>query len=488
MYLIPKAHCNSENPWLEWRLSFSIVEKTIFESVKYIFRKVYLLCKSLTTIWNREYHFPSYVLKTVFLWTYEDWKKSKQEFTEDDILNMMLQLFQNLYKYCKDGVVPMYFIPEVNLLDQYSEKFDEAFITRIQAFGNLQSLSLSICKHFKEQFSSALRFCFDVPYFYREKIQENKGILDNEDTLELMRELYITLLFMLRKSMFPELDNNCLHVLYYLMVYGHSCIPYRLTLDFELIPVNFIKMYFASIKKFVNDFFPPDVSAIFDVSLDDNIKARVQNTLLKSFQKEELPENWINGNFDNHDMLFLHEWYRFGNREQTEKVHGEIMREQTFFELDLVFEYIASYINSRFEEKFKLKCFKEIKARTEAQTHSVGSVPLVREDFLRHLVQDMFEMYSYGFTDGKFHLPTPAIYMSYLRQLVVNMKCKAQNELNNSNDNVLNSQFYKSLDRGFIIDGRISDGWGFCNKEGIYVAYGRRKAKRVPFSWTFIDK
>ena len=149
MYLIPKAHCNSENPWLEWRLSFSIVEKTIFESVKYIFRKVYLLCKSLTTIWNREYHFPSYVLKTVFLWTYEDWKKSKQEFTEDDILNMMLQLFQNLYKYCKDGVVPMYFIPEVNLLDQYSEKFDEAFITRIQAFGNLQSLSLSICKHFK---------------------------------------------------------------------------------------------------------------------------------------------------------------------------------------------------------------------------------------------------------------------------------------------------------------------------------------------------
>ena len=99
------------------------------------------------------------------------------------------------------------------------------------------------------------------------------------------------------------------------MVYGHKYIPYRLTLDFELIPVNFIKMYFASIKKFLNDFFPPDVSAIFDVSLDDNIKARVQNILLQSFQKEELPEKWINGNFDNHDMLFLHEWYRFGNSE-----------------------------------------------------------------------------------------------------------------------------------------------------------------------------
>ena len=34
--------------------------------------------------------------------------------------------------------------------------------------------------------------------------------------------------------------------------------------------------------------------------------------------------------------------------------------------------------------------------------------------FLKYLVQDMFEMYSYGFTDDKFHLPTPAVYMSYL--------------------------------------------------------------------------
>ena len=69
----------------------------------------------------------------------------------------------------------------------------------------------------------------------------------------------------------------------------------------------------------------------------------------------------------------------------------------------------------------------------------------------------MFQMYSYGFTDGKFHLATPTIYMSYLRQVVVNMKCKAQNELNTGNDNVLNYYFYKCLDRAFIIDGRISD-------------------------------
>ena len=492
LYLIPKAHPNSEKPWLEWRLSFSIVEKNIFESVRYIFRKVYLLCKSLMKTWQMKYKydFPSYVLKTVFLWTYEDWKKSKKEFTEDDILDMMLQLFCNLYEYCKDGVVPMYFIPEVNLLDQYSEIAEGGFITILQARTNLQSLSLSICEHFQEPFSSAAIFCsshylqpsyFGLPYLYREKILENKDIFDNEDKLELMHELYITLLFILKQGILQKFDDdNCFNVLYYLMVYGYSYIPKMSHL--EAMPIGFIIAYSTSIKKFFKNLFPVDVAVLFEDSLDREIRARTQENLLQSFKEEELPEKWINGDFDNHNISFLHEWHRFGNREHSEEVHKQIMGEKEFFELDLLFQYLASYINSRFVEKFKLRCLKEIKARTEAPTGSPKSY------FLRHLVQDMFEMYSYCFTDGKFHLPTPAIYMSYLRQLVVNMKCKAQNELNNGNDNVLNSFFYNHLDRTFIIDGRISDEWGFCDKEGNYLSYSRRKENTVPFSWTFIDK
>ena len=98
LYMISKAHPNNKNPWLEWRLSFLLVEKKIYESIPYIFRKVYLLCKSLTRIWNRKHNFPSYVLKTVFLWTYKDWQRSKMEFTEDDTLNMILEIFSNHYK------------------------------------------------------------------------------------------------------------------------------------------------------------------------------------------------------------------------------------------------------------------------------------------------------------------------------------------------------------------------------------------------------
>ena len=159
LYLIPKAHPDSKKPWLEWRLSFSLVEKKIFDSVPYIFHKVYLHCKSLTRIWKGKYNFPSYVLKTVFLWNYEDWQKSENEFTEDGILEMVLQLFINLYEYYKEGVLPMYFIPEVNLLAQYSKTEQENIITELKALADLQSLSSSICKN------SSKPFCqISVPY------------------------------------------------------------------------------------------------------------------------------------------------------------------------------------------------------------------------------------------------------------------------------------------------------------------------------------
>ena len=96
----------------------------------------------------------------------------------------------------------------------------------------------------------------------------------------------------------------------------------------------------------------------------------------------------------------------------------------------------------------------------------------------------MFEINSYGFTDGKFHLPTLAVYMSYLRQLVVNMSCRVQNEKNNGND-VINLE---STGLCHDIDGSISDQWWFFLKEGKYVIYFQRKVTAIPFNWTFINK
>ena len=111
----------SNSPWVEWRLSFSVVEKEIFVNLPWLFRKVYLLCKTVAAEWKEKYKFPSYILKTIFLWKYESWQKTNKEYTENDLLTMMLDVFVYLLKCYENQNVQMYFIPEQNILEQYSK-------------------------------------------------------------------------------------------------------------------------------------------------------------------------------------------------------------------------------------------------------------------------------------------------------------------------------------------------------------------------------
>ena len=106
--------------------------------------------------------------------------------------------------------------------------------------------------------------------------------------------------------------------------------------------------------------------------------------------------------------------------------------------------------------------------------------------FLRYLVHHMFEMYSYDFTNGKFYLPTRAVYMSYLRQLEDNMAYRVQIEENNKNEIIeLNSNYPIKFQ---LINRRISDKCNFFLKEGNYVTNFQQKVIAIPFNWTFVNK
>ena len=487
LYLIPKAHPNSEKPWLEWRLSFSLVEKRICESIPYIFRKVYLICKSLWKAeWKGECNFPSYVLKTVFLWTYEHWQKSGKQFREDDILEMVLELFESLYKYFIKGVVPMYFNQEVNILDQYPETVKSDTIEHLKPMTNLESLSSLISENSEKAFVNFdLFFVFkwgfpdihttlignpfypDVHYLCSEKIFQNKGITNNEDKLEFLHELYLNFLLLLRKIM----QNQCvgslvIYNLYYLMIYAHNYIPNDISCDVN----NFIMKYKASFGKFLGTFFPYDVGELLkgnESDVDSKIKLETQRVLCKRYKMEELPEMWINGDLDNHDILIVHDMYKFGNKKHSEKLHKEIM-EDNFSKFDSVLESLVNNLNSYFSQKFKKSICLKVVPSTDTIDYSV----LINACDLKHLVQDMFEMYSYGFTDGKFHLPTPAVYMSYLRQLAVNRTCRLQIEENNDKQCCMST----------------TNQWGFFVKKGSYVTYHQQKATTIPFDWTFIHE
>ena len=544
--MIPKSHPTAENRWIEWRLSFSLVEKEIFGNIAYLYRKVYLLCKKLTSTWKEKYSFHSYELKTVFLWTYENWEKSGKGFTEDDILSMMVDVFSYLLACYEDRNVPMYFIPELNLLEQYpmtkqeqllnclqgecqdvghaaKEKLPEkdlisqsqkCLILEIQKFAIQTSLTKIILKRFTYPFPPIVRnsrnlqiyLSREIPsyqhifYLFKEKILHNGGILKDEDKAELLCELYITFFFLLHERVFNISDLNVIetkciehdyfqHILYFLMVFRGSASEDDITFDF-------IMNYCESINEFFNDYHPFDKHCLSGLifkpfsSLDTDKRLEIQANLREEYDTKDLPEKWLNGDLDNYGMSLIHTMNQLGNREKSEELQN-LIEGKFFWQTDSNFKLLVDNLNKYLSENFSKRFSKEIKT-----VNTKHGAPVQRSYFLKHLVCHMCEMYNYGFTNSKFDLPRPAVYISYLSQLLLNMKCNVQHEINSGNNKIIHP-FNKEptlrlignpLRKTSSMNENIHDEWGFTVKENSnsYVDYSHRKRKLIPFTWTLI--
>ena len=141
--MMPKAHPNRDDPGFEWRVSFSLIEKRILGKIHYLFRKVYLICKKIAVIrkWKKQYNFPSYILKTAFLWTSEKKWKEPEKFIEDNILSMILEIFNYLKNRFEKNHIPNYFILEMNILEQYSQTVKKDSINSDKLIGELAVLA-----------------------------------------------------------------------------------------------------------------------------------------------------------------------------------------------------------------------------------------------------------------------------------------------------------------------------------------------------------
>lgn len=141
--MMPKAHPNRDDPEFEWRVSFSLIEKRILGKIHYLFRKVYLICKKIAVIrkWKKQYNFPSYILKTAFLWTSEKKWKEPEKFIEDNILSMILEIFNYLKNRFEKNNILNYFILEMNILEQYSQTVKKDSINSDKLIGELAVLA-----------------------------------------------------------------------------------------------------------------------------------------------------------------------------------------------------------------------------------------------------------------------------------------------------------------------------------------------------------
>ena len=121
--VVPKAHENSNQPCIEFRLSFSLLEKLLVKSFtcdqKYYHCLLKIYSINLKSNKKKRKGFSSYHLKNLIFW-----KQSKEDVSFRKQRIMELQpclLFKKLKSYVKTRC-PNYFIPENNMILKYSKE------------------------------------------------------------------------------------------------------------------------------------------------------------------------------------------------------------------------------------------------------------------------------------------------------------------------------------------------------------------------------
>ena len=144
---------------------------------------------------------------------------------------------------------------------------------------------------------------------------------------------------------------------------------------------------------------------------------------------------------------------------------------------------------------FPDRCLKEIMAAKERKDDGTMMNYDGKSYILSHLVDHMSEMYNYGFTAGKFNFPTPAVFMSYFSQFLLNRQVvneiddeTNQNRPSFSNQNVPNV-LANSLNKTTDTNDNTKNKWGFTVKKGEcynYVTCDQCKYTTIPFRSTLM--
>ena len=154
-HLVPVGHPLSARKSLEWRLSFSIAERTLVWSFNHTQMQCYaamkLILKEYVKTKCAEKHksvLCSYFIKTFLFWQFEKTDLSFWQIT--NLSGCIMSLLREFYVCIQTGVLRHYFVPRFNLLEkkltpdakiQLLQIFSNAIETGIAIIGHCQSLS-----------------------------------------------------------------------------------------------------------------------------------------------------------------------------------------------------------------------------------------------------------------------------------------------------------------------------------------------------------
>ena len=492
---------------------------------------------------------------------------------------MIVDVFEFLHKCYEETNVPMYFIPELNLLEEYSKtkkekllnhlqgqtkqeystkhkvggnmlaKAEKKLISEIRKLTNMESLAKLICERYRYPFAPVVQkwtggldkavaiiaginsgigekvnmYDREQPshenlyVLYNKKIKQSSGILENEDKLELLCELYVTFLFLLHKRLFGtkgHVLHDCFeHSLYFLKIFEITDVEVDdgIIETYDIIDsanddiITFIKKYSESIINFFDKYHPLErkrLSGTIDYCFPRSGENTKNLDKYKMFLNEntfkKLPQNRLNENLDGLDDQYLSLIYgrnigRYvGNSEQSQELQ-KLIEEEKFWQDDLKFKSLVDKLNAYMSTSFRNRFLHEINAAKKAcEEHPKHQ----KSYLLKHLVYHMCDMYNYGFTESKFYLPTPAVYISYLSQLLLNIKCSMKKKMEDEADNFklheefLHRKFRQDIQKFIgspLTETNNKEQWGFTVKVGdTYVNYENCKGTIIPFTFGLV--
>ena len=161
-HLVAVGHPHSDTKLMQWRISFSVAERTLVWSFNHVQMQCYAIMKIVLKEFIKVRCSPqnqilcSYFIKTFLFWKYET---NEQRFWRANNLRECIKYVLTEFSKCvREGVLPHYFIPSFNLL---SVKLTRAAqIELLQLIDIIIQSDISIvneCRTFKNIWSDFLR-------------------------------------------------------------------------------------------------------------------------------------------------------------------------------------------------------------------------------------------------------------------------------------------------------------------------------------------
>ena len=196
-HLVPVGHPHSDTKHMEWRISFSIAERTLVWSFNHVQMQCYAVMKIILKEFIKERCSPqnqvlcSYFIKTFLFWEYETIELNF--WCEDNLRECIRFLLAKFSKCIRKGLLRHYFIPRFNLL---SVKLTRAAQTELlQLFDIIIQSDIRIlkeCRTLQKVWSEFLQCCENKNDIMSKNKREN--LLRTDECMMESTEVLMTMI------------------------------------------------------------------------------------------------------------------------------------------------------------------------------------------------------------------------------------------------------------------------------------------------------